>query len=227
MAVNIIRGNIFNTSCDYIVNPVNCVGVMGAGLALEFKLRYPEMFSKYEVLCKKGMLDIGKLWIHKTNTKNILAFPTKKHWRHPSRIEYLEIGLQKFRDTYLEKNISSIAFPILGGGKGGIDSEVSKKIMLDYLNDLDLIVEIYSYTETVKDDFFEKFKNILLSKNASIVSIESKVQKKYVDAVFEELMYGAACQFSQLLAIKGVSTKTVEKLYEFSINSEIDSGSLF
>ncbi|KAL1029109.1 macro domain-containing protein [Haemophilus influenzae] len=77
------KGNIFSTQCDVIVNAVNCVGVMGAGIALEFKIRFPEMFKKYKEFCDNGSLDIGKLWIYSISNKKfgfnrILSFPTKK-----------------------------------------------------------------------------------------------------------------------------------------------------
>ena len=119
--IKIVSGNIFNTECDYIVNTVNCMGVMGAGIAYEFKLRYPEMYKKYKKICEDNLFDIGMLWIYKDPDKNILCFPTKKHWKYPSKIEYLELGLQKFVSIYKEKGIKSIAFPILGASLGGIN----------------------------------------------------------------------------------------------------------
>lgn len=227
MSISIISGNIFNTQCDYIVNPVNCVGVMGAGLALEFKIRYPDMFSKYENICKKGMLDIGMLWIYKSENKNILNFPTKKHWRHPSKIEYLELGLEKFRSTCNEKGITSIAFPLLGGGKGGLDPELSKNTMFHYLNDLNIKIEIYTYAEMVKDDFFESFKRKITSKPPNIVATESKVNKKYVDIIFNELINGTTCQLSQLTRLDGIGVKTIEKLYFYSTTITPDGNTLF
>lgn len=90
------KGNIFNSQTQTIVNTVNCVGVMGKGIALVFKLRYPEMFDKYKVFCQSKMIGIGKLWLYKSeeSTQWVLNFPTKFHWKYPSKIEYLEAGLQ-------------------------------------------------------------------------------------------------------------------------------------
>lgn len=109
--IKIKKGNIFSSKSETIVNTVNCVGVMGAGIAYEFKLRHPDMFKKYKQLCDNNLIDIGKLSIYQvdntSNYKKILNFPTKKNWKHPSRIEYLEDGLKKFVDTYNEKNIKS------------------------------------------------------------------------------------------------------------------------
>ena len=80
--IKIIKGNIFTTQCSTIVNTVNCVGVMGAGIAFEFRLRYPKMFEKYKEYCSKKYMDIGKLWLYKPEDgkKQVLNFPTKYHW---------------------------------------------------------------------------------------------------------------------------------------------------
>src|SRR5688572_26562315 len=95
-----VRGNLFESPAKVLVNTVNTVGVMGKGIALSFKQIYPEMFQRYVQLCESGQLDIGKLWLYKTPHKWILNFPTKKNWRAPSRLEYLEAGLRKFVATY-------------------------------------------------------------------------------------------------------------------------------
>ncbi|MFP3747882.1 macro domain-containing protein, partial [Achromobacter sp. SIMBA_011] len=83
------------------------------------------------------------LWLYKTEAKWILNFPTKKHWKYPSKEEYLKLGLQKFIDTYKEKAITSIAFPLLGASNGKIPEEVSLEIMTDYLNACDIPIQIY------------------------------------------------------------------------------------
>ena len=133
-------GNIFTTECQTIVNTVNCVGVMGAGIAYEFRLRFPEMFSKYKSFCDEGKLKIGSLWMYKlpndevASYRNILNFPTKKHWKFPSKEEYLEKGLQKFVSSYNEKDIRSVAFPLLGASHGGLSEETSIAIMKRYLS---------------------------------------------------------------------------------------------
>jgi len=92
-------------------------------------------------------MEPGKLWIYKTENKWVLNFPTKLDWRNPSEIEYLEMGLQKFLDTYIEQGITSIAFPLLGAGNGDIESNVSLGIMLRYLEKCeDIKIEIYDNT---------------------------------------------------------------------------------
>jgi O-acetyl-ADP-ribose deacetylase (regulator of RNase III) len=137
--------NIFDTKCQTIVNTVNCVGVMGKGIALEMKNRYPEMFDKYKSFCDKKLIEIGKLWLYKNDdNKWILNFPTKIHWKNNSEYEYIEKGMQKFVETYKEKNITSIAFPMLGCSNGGLDNDTVLNIMVKHLMKCDnLIIEIY------------------------------------------------------------------------------------
>lgn len=149
------KGNIFNTKMQTIVNTVNCVGVMGKGLALEFKLRYPDMFYKYKELCQSKLMGIGKLWIYKSEScpQWILNFPTKLHWKNPSKIEYIEAGLRKFVESYKEKGITSIAFPLLGTHNGGLGKSEVLELMYKYLEKCDLEVEIYEYEQTIHSGF--------------------------------------------------------------------------
>lgn len=144
--INIIIGDIFKSNCQTIVNTVNCVGAMGKGIALEYKKRYPEMYKKYYHYCHLGLFEPGKLWIYKSSDKWVLNFPTKLHWQNPSEIRYLELGLQKFLDTYKQQGVTSIAFPLLGASNGGIDPVVSLEIMYRYLSqcDDDIVIEIYN-----------------------------------------------------------------------------------
>ena len=90
--ITYIKGNIFQSDKQTIVNTVNCVGVMGKGVALGFRLRYPEMYEKYKVFCQNKQLTVGKLWLYKPDNDSqwVLNFPTKIHWKYPSKMEYLE-----------------------------------------------------------------------------------------------------------------------------------------
>lgn len=144
-----VNQNIFESPAQVLVNAVNTVGVMGKGIAKQYKKMYPEMYRQYRYFCENDMLDIGKLWLYKHETKWILNFPTKKHWRNPSKIEYIEEGLKKFVDTYEEKGIYSVSFPQLGTGNGGLDwnTEV-KPLFKKYLNPLPIDV----FVHIVEDD---------------------------------------------------------------------------
>src|SRR5579859_6919210 len=94
------KGDIFKSKAQTIVNPVNCEGYMGKGLALAFKERYPDMFVVYQTECRTGKLRIGKPTLYSNSTPWILNFPTMNHWRDPSKLEYIEEGLQFVIDNY-------------------------------------------------------------------------------------------------------------------------------
>lgn len=139
-----VTGNLFQSPAQVLVNTVNTVGVMGKGVAYTFKQLYPEMFKEYRDLCERGQLEIGKLWLYKSRNKWVLNFPTKKHWRNPSKVEYIVAGLEKFAQTYDRMGIHSIAFPPLGCGNGQLDFETQvQPIMEKYLKNLPIEVFIY------------------------------------------------------------------------------------
>lgn len=124
---------VFDAPVQTIVNTVNCDGVMGKGLALEVKLRFPEAFHKYMAMCKRGKMQVGKLQLIKTTSPWVLNFPTKNHWRGKSKLDYIEKGLRKFVSTYKRREIKSIAFPPLGCGSGGLRWEEVRRLMDKYL----------------------------------------------------------------------------------------------
>lgn len=142
--ITYVKMNIFESPAQVIVNTVNTVGVMGKGIAKQFKEFYPEMFMEYQRFCELKLLEVGKLWIYKTENKWNLNFPTKKHWRNPSKIDYIEEDLQKFVANYKEKGIRSISFPPLGCGNGGLNWEKEvKPLMEKYLKNLDIDIFIH------------------------------------------------------------------------------------
>ncbi|WP_051188641.1 macro domain-containing protein [Proteocatella sphenisci] len=141
--IHYIEGDIFNSPAQVIVNTVNTVGVMGKGLALAFKQRYPKMFVSYRNACEKKQLTVGKLMLFQAPDYWVLLFPTKENWRNPSKLEYIEKGLMKFVNTYAEKNITSIAFPKLGCGNGELNWDEVRPLMEKYLKPLPIDVYIY------------------------------------------------------------------------------------
>ena len=140
-----VRGNLFESPAKVLVNTVNTVGVMGKGIALTFKQVYPEMFERYQILCERNALDIGTLWLYKTEHKWVLNFPTKRHWRSPSKLEYIDVGLAKFAETYAEHGITSVAFPELGCGNGELEWSKVRPLMLKHLRKLPINIYIYLY----------------------------------------------------------------------------------
>lgn len=137
------HGDLFDSTAQVLVNPVNCKGHMGKGLALAFKHRYPSMFASYQQECREGKLRIGHPTLYQASTPWILNFPTKEHWRDNSKREYLEEGLRYVVAHYKELGITSIAFPKLGAGLGTLPWEMVGPLMVNYLSQLDMDVEIY------------------------------------------------------------------------------------
>ena len=140
-------GDIFKEEADAIVNTVNCVGIMGRGIALQSKKRFPKNFAAYKVACENKTVVPGKMFIHETcsliGPKYVINFPTKRHWRGASRMEDIESGLQHLAEVISELNIKSIALPSLGCGLGGLDwSEVRARIetVLSTLSAVNIIV---------------------------------------------------------------------------------------
>lgn len=220
MSLKIIRGNIFTTNCKTIVNTINCVGVMGAGIALECRLRYPDMYQKYQKLCNNKEIAIGMLWLYKTDDKWILNIPTKNHWRFPSKKEYLHAGLDKFVNTYQARKIDSIAFPLLGADRGGLDPDESLIIMKSYLDQLTIEIEIYRYDPKASDDLYIKLRTWMLNNDIEEISRLTKLRNDYVIKVVESMNRPDILQLNQLGRIKGIGIKTIEKLFRTACESK-------
>lgn len=118
-------GDILSEDVEALVNTVNCVGIMGRGIALQFKNTFPENFKYYAAACKRNEVRPGKMFVFETgqlmNPRYIINFPTKRHWRGKSRIEDIEAGLAALAEIIRSQNILSIAIPPLGSGLGGLD----------------------------------------------------------------------------------------------------------
>lgn len=223
MAIIIIRGNIFNTKAQTIVNTVNCVGVMGKGVALVYKLRYPKMFDLYSEYCKSKLIGIGKLWLYKGEPEApwVLNFPTKFHWKYPSKMEYIEKGLQKFVETYNDKGITSIAFPMLGTHNGGLDKDEVLSLMQKYLSRCDIPIEIYDYDPNAADDLFETFKSkwntIPNSEKKSIIGIKTQRQ---IDTIDIAINSNTIHSLIALIEYKGIGFKTMEKCFKLVMQNQ-------
>jgi len=137
------------SSSQTVVNTVNTVGVMGKGLAAAFKERFPSMFLEYKKVCSDNKLLPGGSWLWKGHDQWVLNFATKKHWRNPSKLEYVREGLDEFRTKYEQYGIREIAFPRLGCGNGGLDWNVVKPLMVDKLHDLPISVFIHDFEKQI------------------------------------------------------------------------------
>lgn len=149
-------GNLFDSKTEALVNTVNTVGVMGKGIALQFKRHYPENYKKYIRAYKNNELYIGRLLVTQEHTlhegkRTIINFPTKTHWRKPSEYEYIEAGLKKLSSLVQQQGIRSVAIPPLGAGNGGLDWNKVKALIEHYLDGLDTEIIIYEPNAQIKE----------------------------------------------------------------------------
>jgi O-acetyl-ADP-ribose deacetylase (regulator of RNase III) len=145
--IKFVTGNLFDAKVDALVNTVNTAGVMGKGLALQFKKAFPANSKAYEAACQQGEVEIGKMFVFDAGgivlPRYIINFPTKKHWRSPSKLEYVEQGLGALIEVIRDRQIRSIAIPPLGAGLGGLDWSKVRSVIeraLAVLTDVEVLV---------------------------------------------------------------------------------------
>lgn len=149
-------GNLLDSGAEALVNTVNTIGVMGKGIALQFKNMFPNNYKIYAKACKNSEVKTGKLLVTEEETmlkgkKIIINFPTKTDWRKPSEYSYIEDGLKNLVKIIQEQNIKSIAIPPLGSGNGGLDWNKVKVILGNYLSGLDCEIYIYEPNAAIQE----------------------------------------------------------------------------
>jgi uncharacterized protein YwgA/O-acetyl-ADP-ribose deacetylase (regulator of RNase III) len=143
--VRVLLGDLLSSSAQTLVNTVNCVGIMGKGIALEFKKRFPDMFEDYQRRCAAGQVRLGYPYLYKkTHGQWILNFPTKNHWRQVTDLRDIISGLEFLLHSYKEWGIKSLAVPPLGCGNGQLEWRVVGPTLYRYLARLDIPVELYA-----------------------------------------------------------------------------------
>lgn len=173
-------GNLFESKCSTIVNTINCVGVMGKGIALEFKKRYPEMFMEYVLKCNRNDVKPGEPYVYQNaDGTSILNFPTKDHWRSPSKLSYVIDGLDWFVENYEIYNIKSIAFPPLGCGNGGLAWNMVGPIMYQKLHELPIEIEIYAPFGTNQKEISQDFLSNPVLEKEIIGNSNSRINSKW------------------------------------------------
>jgi O-acetyl-ADP-ribose deacetylase (regulator of RNase III)/uncharacterized protein YwgA len=151
-------GDLFSSQAQTLVNTVNCVGIMGKGVAQEFKKRFPAMFVDYAYRCARKEVRLGEPYLFKDPTgRLILNFPTKDHWRSPSRLSDIERGLDYFLGHYRKWGITSIVFPPLGCGNGGLHWSEVGPLIYEKLHRLNIDVEVYAPYGTPKQQLTSAF----------------------------------------------------------------------
>ena len=146
------KGNLLEAQVEALVNTVNTVGVMGKGIALMFKERFPQNMEAYAEACKAKRVETGKMFVTETGElmgpKWIVNFPTKRHWRHRSKLEWIEAGLDNLKNFIVDEGVKSIAIPPLGAGNGGLDWSVVRHEIEERLGDLaDVEILVFEPTQ--------------------------------------------------------------------------------
>lgn len=150
MGIHIIKGDLFEAQAEALVNPVNCKGVMGKGLAAAFKQRFPGNFQAYKKLCDEGALTTGVVFAYRLDVpvgpvRYVINFPTKAHWRGKSKLAYVAQGLLSLHEALEEEALRSVAIPALGCGLGGLQWEEVEALIIDTLDPLQHNTEILLY----------------------------------------------------------------------------------
>jgi O-acetyl-ADP-ribose deacetylase (regulator of RNase III) len=207
-----IDTTVFNADTQTIVNTINCVGVMGAGLALEFQLRFPEMARDYTKRCAQKEVKIGRPYLYKEyGTPLILNFPTKNHWKYPSKIDWIQKGLEYFALNYKRGGITSIAFPKLGCDRGGLDWREVSTLMEKYLKDLDINIYICLDKEAQASGIEGIMVNFINNETdlswASELNIRSDIRSKIVNSL-------PIRRFRELRQLEGVGKQTYNEIFQ-------------
>src|ERR1700730_6394550 len=142
--VRMLEGDLLKSNMHALVNTVNTVGIMGKGVALAFKKRYPDMYLDYVKRCDRGEVRLGEPYVYRASDHVIVNFPTKQHWRSVSRLSDIEAGLDYLERHYKEWQIKSLPVPPLGCGNGQLEWRIVGPILLRHLKRLDIPVELYA-----------------------------------------------------------------------------------
>lgn len=158
MTVKVLIGDLFESQAQTLVNTVNCVGVMGKGIAVEFKNRFPEMYKDYVERCQKQQVRLGRPYLFRQLFPPwILNFPTKDHWRSVANLSSIVEGLEYLLAHYSEWGIQSLAVPPLGAGQGQLEWRVIGPTLYRYLSKMDIPVELYAPYGTPHDELQLEF----------------------------------------------------------------------
>jgi O-acetyl-ADP-ribose deacetylase (regulator of RNase III) len=214
------RGNLFASRAQCLVNTVNCVGVMGKGVALEFRRRFPEMFDEYAKTCAAGKLRPGQILPYRKASPWVLNFAVKADWKFPSRIEWVEKCLSSFAANYRSLGIRSVAMPWLGAMNGGLDWPTVHRMIRESLDPLgDIAIELVEFDPAAPDPAFDRLvaaaRSESLAEFASRTGIVPRAARGVVAAIEANVP-----SFALLAELDGLGEKTIEALYSrFAVKS--------
>ena len=210
------EGTVFNTDAEAIVNTVNCTGVMSAGIALEYSLRYPEMFKDYEEKCKNKQIQIGKVDYYNNGDVIIVNFPTKWHFKYPSQTSWIEQGLKNFVSTYKSQGFKSVAFTKLGTLNGHLNWNEVKQLMEKYLNPLEDI-KIYICLDNKKEAEGVEKQMLDILNNTSIEDLKKvmRISSKQEAVLKSNLPVN---RFWKIKEFEGIGITIYSKIHNYCFN---------
>ncbi len=219
------RGNIFLSDCEVTAITVNCRGVMGAGIALEAKLRWPSMFDEYASLCSRGLLRPGQVtWWPSQGTPKVLCFPTKDDWKRPSTLQFIRSGLDAFATEYLERGVESIAMPHLGCSHGGLRWSEVRPLIVERLSGVpDLEVELWEFDPYAPDPWFETLTDLFEHNEPAVIARRLELKPNAVANLASALRSPGVRGLATLQTARGIGEKTLEKVYAFLFNPNGDA----
>lgn len=221
--IKVLIGNMFESQARTLVNTVNCVGVMGKGVAAEFKKRFPDMFKEYKAKCDaKQVLPGTPYFFGDFFGQSVVNFPTKSHWRSPSKLDDVVNGLERFTKNYKSWGIESVAFPPLGCGNGGLDWDIVGPLMYQTLSKLDIDVEIYAPFGTSLEKLKEEFLLRNVKTKSGVKGSVSKIFKKEWIALLETLW-----QLQNEMYAKPVGRTIFQKICYTLTEQGVDTGFSF
>lgn len=179
------NGDILREDVEAIVNTVNCVGIMGRGLALQFKNKFPQNFKEYQLACTNKEVQLGKMFVHQTgqliNPKYIINFPTKGHWKQNSKIEDISNGLDDLITIIEKYSIKSIAIPPLGSGLGGLDWKMVKKLIEEKLKNINCTIILFEPLEQKIEKSITKEIPKMTAGRAALIGLMDRYLKGLMD----------------------------------------------
>ncbi len=215
------RGNLFASGAQCLVNTVNCVGVMGKGVALEFRRRFPDMFEEYRRICKEGKLRPGQILPYRKSQPWVLNFAIKDDWKHPSKIDWVESCLAKFVNSYRKLDIRSVAMPWLGALNGQLDWEQVHKLIRSYLSDLsDVSIELVEFDPHAGDPLFERLLSEVKRSTTEDFHRQTGIPHSAAVAILSAVRERRVNSLSEVCSLEGLGRKSIENLYSLLVSTQ-------
>ncbi|MCE1247625.1 MAG: macro domain-containing protein [Firmicutes bacterium] len=213
--IKLIKGNLPDSQCQALINEINCDGIIGGGVQLEFRYRYPEIFRFYKHACENGKVIPGKLDFYYANDrKTIINFPTKNHSRQPADINYIKKGLEQFVGAYKDRGIKSAAFPRLGTDNDELQWDEVKKVMYKYLKGLNIKIFIYEY-KPGEDLLFNSVRDNIKKLDPKEIPERFLLDEASTALLINGLKSKTIKSFEDLRAIREIKQSSIQAVYDF------------